>query len=637
MAANRPDAARLWSERYVGSQAPLLRRLAIHTLSAQTDLSSDDKIAWLLELCDIHETAARHELFRAVGSAYPQAGQEQRQALFTAIANFRWPREDEPDQERLESYHRYTWHHWLHTADPRCELAKQALDGILASYPDFQPSEHPDFTTWTETWEGAKSLWSADALLASPAAEMLQTLLTYQPTNSNISEGYDRFGMLNTLTEAVKNNPAWGIDLADGVAALCAWDSDLWHYLFRAWREVEFDRDELNRVLSHLSTDELHRQHSNDISDMLFQLIQKENVDSVFDELTRSYNAIAVRLQPYADGTEVPNSSASVAGEPHDMDWLFRAINHPSGTLAQFWIQSIALWHRRQETPPQSLNDEYRSALSAIMQSPGITGKLGRTILASRFHFLLYVDEAWAVDNLLPLFQVGHEDFQPAWEGFLAWGHIAPLSVAERLRQPFLDAIERINHELSGEMRRRFMEYYTAMLTWFVTEPNDEWITKLFNNGDANVRHEFANQIGYRLRSLGEAQQTEWWNVWLKDYWENRLLGFPAPLDNAEIAAMLGWTNHLSAIYPEAVDLAVRMRSIPLEREFFVMELDESELPDKDPESVAKLLAHLGQADHSPWFWHSTKGLFDRLLQSNLDTATEVALKETMAKIGFLD
>ena len=221
--------------------------------------------------------------------------------------------------------------------------------------------------------------------------------------------------------------------------------------------------------------------------------------------------------------------------------------------------------------------------------------------------------------------------------GFLTWGHIAPLSVAERLRQPFLDAIERINHELAGGMLQRFLEYYTAMLAWFVTGPNDEWIVKLFSNGDTTVRHQFATQIGYRLRSLDGAQQQEWWNVWLKGYWENRLLGIPAPLDDAEIRTMLGWTNHLTAIYPEAVDLAICMPIVPLERGFFIRELGDSDLPDKFPEAVAKLLIHVGKVDYQPWFWHGTKEIFDRLLQSKLDTATEVALKETMVKIGFLD
>ena len=151
---SRRCSARLWSDRYIDSQAPLLRRLAIHTLSFRTDLSADDKIAWLLERCDIHETAARHEIFRAARIAYPQTGRELRKALIAAITKFQWPREDEPDKEHREAYHRYTWYHWLHTADPQCEVAKQksALDEVLAGYSDFQPSEHPDFTFWAGIW-----------------------------------------------------------------------------------------------------------------------------------------------------------------------------------------------------------------------------------------------------------------------------------------------------------------------------------------------------------------------------------------------------------------------------------------------------------------------------------------------------
>ena len=56
LAANTPVIAGAWCNRYVSSSAPLLRRLAIHALSARIDLTADDKIAWLLKHCDIHES-----------------------------------------------------------------------------------------------------------------------------------------------------------------------------------------------------------------------------------------------------------------------------------------------------------------------------------------------------------------------------------------------------------------------------------------------------------------------------------------------------------------------------------------------------------------------------------------------------
>ena len=610
LAANRPDAARLWSERYIDSQAPLLRRLAIHTLSARTDLSADDKIAWLLGRCDIHETAARHEIFRVAGIAYPQTGQEIRQELIKAVMTYQAPLEDELERERRSAYSRFNWLHWLHDADPDCTLAKQTLDEILERHPEFTPPEHPDPTFVVKPLSAVQSPWTVEILLTKPVAEIVSELLEYEPTDTEKFQGYHRQAMLSTVEMAAKNGPAWGLELADSIAQLGKWDADLWRYLMGAWAAIELSYHDRQRVLSHLSNECLYQHHARDIAYALSHLVQKTDESESIRWLTKA-NAVAVKLQPYADKY--------------------------AGKLAEFWVHSIALWHRQQETPPESLNDEYRSALSGIMQSPGDTGKLGRTILASRFDFLFYVDEAWTVDNLMPLFEVGHEDFQPAWEGFLARGHIWPLSVAERLRQLFLDAIECINHELGTEMRRRFVGYYTAMLTWFITGPNDEWIVKIFSNGDENIRHWFTEQIGYRLRSLDEAQQQEWWNVWLKGYWENRLLGTPAPLDDAEIRAMLGWTNHLPAIYSEAVDLAVRMRIVPLERGFFIRELGKSDLSEKHPAATAKLLVHLGKADYGLLTWYDMKETFDLLLQSNLDTATEVALRETMAKIGFLD
>ena len=64
-----------------------------------------------------------------------------------------------------------------------------------------------------------------------------------------------------------------------------------------------------------------------------------------------------------------------------------------------------------------------------------------------------------------------------------------------------------------------------GMLTWFAASPTDEWITKLFTYGDTEVRRQFAMEISQQLRSSDEARQAQWWNIWLKGYWENRLQG----------------------------------------------------------------------------------------------------------------
>ena len=62
-----------WCSRLVDSDAPLLRRLAVHSLSKREDFTPDDKIQWLLEHIDLHEYSIHHEVYQAVyGTPMPE-------------------------------------------------------------------------------------------------------------------------------------------------------------------------------------------------------------------------------------------------------------------------------------------------------------------------------------------------------------------------------------------------------------------------------------------------------------------------------------------------------------------------------------------------------------------------------------
>ena len=329
----------------------------------------------------------------------------------------------------------------------------------------------------------------------------------------------------------------------------------------------------------------------------------------------------------------MPNRTSYVGGVPQEVDWLSTAINHPSGKLADFWLRSIELWRNGQETSTQSLSGEYLSALNGIMRESGVVGKLGRAILTSRLHFLLHVDEDWSLENLSPLFDVGHEDFRPAWDGFLTWGRITP-QVESRMREAFLNGVQRAKHEPDWSMQHQFLHRYTEMLVWSVSEPADEWVTRLLSDSNEDVRREFAERIGFLLRSLTEDQQKEWWNTWLKGYWENRLQGVPCPLDDEEITAMLEWVVLLPGVFPEAVSLAGQMRRVPLQRSMVLHGISESNLIDEQPDALANFLILLGQCDTHPWFWHRTREAVDKLLTMELPPDIETGLHEMIAKNG---
>ena len=632
LAANRTEYARLWSESHSNSQVPLLRRLAIHTLTELTGLSADEKIAWLLERCDVNETATHHEIFRAARIAYPHASQELREAFVQTVLEFRVPESEDYDSAFMSAGHHFEWLHWLHESAPDCELAKEALDGVLARYPEFLPSEHPDLLVWSSAWTGAKSLWTVEALSASRAAEILPSLLEYRPADRERFDGYHRSAVLDTVKEVAKQKPEWGLELADSLVASAEWNADLWPSVLRAWAETDMAGSHLQRVLSHLSADELHKEHTRYVPDALCELVQRVNITEGESFLPKA-NAIAVALQLSAAKIEIPNMTSYVGGVLQEVDWLTTAINHPSGKLAEFWLRGISLWRNSQETPPQSLSSEYLSVLNGIIEDCGDTGKLGRAILTSRLHFMLHMDEDWSVDNLVPLFDPEHEDFRPAWDGFLTWGRITP-QVEDSMREAFLRGVQRAKREPAWRMQHRFLAFYTEMLVWSVSGPMDEWITTLFSDSTEEVRRLFAERIGFILRSLSEDQQKEWWNTWLRGYWENRLQGVPCPLDDEEIAQMLEWVVQLPGVFPEAVGLAARMRKVPLERSMILHRISESGLIDEYPNDLAKFLIQLGQYDTQTWLWYGTKDAVERLLAKKLPLDIDTGLRELLAKNG---
>ena len=85
LASNQPKLAAQWYSRLIAADAPLLRRLAVHTLSRRTDLTPDNKIWWLLEHINVHEYAIHHEVYRAVRHAYSEASTDCRMALIERI------------------------------------------------------------------------------------------------------------------------------------------------------------------------------------------------------------------------------------------------------------------------------------------------------------------------------------------------------------------------------------------------------------------------------------------------------------------------------------------------------------------------------------------------------------------------
>ena len=637
------EVAVQWCDRLVRSDVPQLRRLAMHGLSQREDLTADNKIDWLLTHIDLYELPVH----RAVFLVYPQASSERRQALIEAVRAYRWPNEEDPNHVEHTARQHFYWLHRLHKSDSKCPLARQALDKILGEHPEFERGELVD-TAYSDSsdWGAPQSPWSPEELLAKPPAEWLDDLLSFQDVELNDP---NRIGLSRSVATAARTEFDWGLNLADALSAAERWDVYLWSVLIDTWSKIELDEDRHSKVLSWLGKAELYPKHNHEIAEALYALV-KPGCPAYALNLLPQANEIAEALWYRLDRNEPIEESD---------DWLRSASSHPAGSLAHFWLFGFLLWREGQDPKPTVLSEEYCTILSRIMNDQSLPGKLGRAVLANLSACLLAVDNTWTQNNLLPLFDPCNDSFYAVWDGFLISRVLNPSgrnfnsTIAEAMADRFFKAVQQINSNRFNQ-RDLFIQDYIDILTYFVEDPIDEWIPKLFQYASPKapstttetthterqflphdvqgIKTDFASEVRLRLQVMDEASQQEWWKRWLKRYWKNRLQGVPAgEPESGEAAQMLNWLPHLTSVFPEAVDLAVQMPQRSLQNCWVIDEFsinDENDLWRRHPEAAAKLLIYLWECDLSRSSWYSARDLIDQLILLDISPENQQELQE---------
>ena len=369
---HRPRSAASWRERLKTADSPFLRKLAVHGFHVRTDMTKGEKIDWLLNRHDIHDNSTEAETRQLLLSAYPAASTEQRKAVIEAILAYRWPIEDDEHQERRAANVHFDWVNRLLKVDPNCPLTQQNLDKILCDYPDFLCREMPGTAIPTdEEWSGLQSPWSVEELLARPAKEWVNELLSFQETDLL---GPTHEGLAETVKTAAAQNIEWGLQLADALSELGSWDSDLWPSLMRAWRG-ELNLEELGHVLGFLKQPELHALHGQSTVEVLSAVVRNQDLIRS-PQLLSEANQIAKQLE---------EQLGQIDPDLFLKGWLMRAINSMAGRLAEYWLYSLAAWQSQQTPAPKQISPVYRSVFCEIIGDKTLAGTLGKAVLAREF------------------------------------------------------------------------------------------------------------------------------------------------------------------------------------------------------------------------------------------------------------
>ena len=382
-----------------------------------------------------------------------------------------------------------------------------------------------------------------------------------------------------------------------------------------------------------MQSTELYSKFSYEISDGLYALV-KNGGRPYAVELLPQAKQIATALWKCLD----PAISVDVKH-----GWHNQSVNYPVWGLAHFWLSAASLWRQQQDPEPATLSEDYRHALIEIIKDPTPLGGLGKSILASQLAFLLAVDEEWTQEQLLPLFEPDNPDFQVAWDGFVATGRLSP-PVAEALKELFLKAVTRISTDLCHQ-RHGFVECYTVMLIYVVDDVLDIWIPKLFEHGrhqsepasreptlllddNSTIPEIFALKVTECLQHMSDSEKQELWQRWLKDYWQNRLYGKPAPLTPNEAGLMLDWLPEFNTEFPDAVNLAIQMYSPSLDNMRILACLVTDKTWEHHPDSVAKLLIYLWKCNIPTHYIDTVPKIIAPLLESDISPERKQKLED---------
>ena len=231
---NRPEWGKSTVKRWSESRMPLLQRLAVHVTTEDPHTDSNESLRWLLDRDWIYVRFLKHEVFRLLSRAYPQAEEETRREVLKRIWE-RWP-DEEVDDRRSKAYPVYNIVQWLAAHAEDCSLAQDRLEAIENEFPDFEPRDHPDLDSWVGTFRAVQSEDYSEELLRRRPNDQLDELIQileggWFPRQEDSADTDD-------VQRAIAQEFDWGFELMEALVEREIWGEELWKPLWRGMTET---------------------------------------------------------------------------------------------------------------------------------------------------------------------------------------------------------------------------------------------------------------------------------------------------------------------------------------------------------------------------------------------------------------
>jgi len=590
-------------------------------------LHPDEKIAWILEKDLLYRSEMKHEVFRLLETAYPNASHTIRERLLERVCQGSEREDTENVKERTRQYEIYNLLVWLNHVAPGCELAARKLQQMQEAHPHFAPRDHPDMSRWMYAGfvQEESSLYSVDELLALDPWEIIDKLLSYQGEDP-LGEP-DRRGLLNNVAAAAARDYQWSKVLSLALEGREAWDSDLWSYLLDGWREGSLEEPEWEEVLDFLQGhSELYG-----FADKIAHLL-RAGIDKPHGALPTACLPLAESL---AANVWIVCDQKTLGEELSSDAWFGSSIDLCASNIVEFWLHALSKRQREAGESWSRFPEGYRDQFTNIINGTSSAAQEGRALLAGALHFLFAIDADWTRASVLQLLDWSDNPTraQQAWRGFLTWG-----KWSEDLLPDLLPLYEQAARHISSdlaELRARFSEHMANIVVYSLSNPVSEgWLSRFIATVEPEDRKSWAFYVGGFLRQLEEDGMADIWSDWLGDYWTLRNRGIPASLDPGELEEMIEWSLVLAPVFPEVVEKILSVSAPNLEHSPLYVDLAEKDYTNRYPDAMTKLLKHLLTSAQPPFFSCADVATLFRELHGRTGLYKE--LKEICEQLGRL-
>ena len=614
-----------WSE----TNAPLLKRIAIHGYAYDKDTTPEQKLEFILNSNLLYAIPYKHEVFQIIKIAFKNASDEmQNKVIKSTLAGPTRKNKDKEDK-KLNNYEIFNLLYWIYSNAPNSNIAKTAYEEYHNRYPDFIGREYPDFDHWTSGVIAVQheSPYSIEYFLNMPLDKTLSKILSF--VGSKHYEGPDRAGMLNVLSNAVINSFDWSIELSNKLISIKEWKEDVWTAVIQGWEKSKHKEPGWLKIFEILSIFIKENGHIDAIGNLLETGIKNIDGGITVEIITDAENLSSL----YWESLQTIERE-----ERDDFGWLAEAINNPAGKTAEFWLQALSKRRQYGSEEWKGLPEEYIKRFNDILDSSSYSSQIARIILTSRFNFLYDIDKEWSYSNLLPLFDWDRDTHQAeqAWHGFVMWGRI-PVPLREEFYPLLISTAKNLKSNRS-EIREVFFKHVVAHAIYDTPQDlRNSWFYKIIEIITPEERKLIVHLIVSTLWDLKDEDKILIWNRFLKPYWKDRIDNIPVILDTAEANEFILLLLRLEIVFSEVVELIRQTNNLDLSQSHLYYDLNRINLDEKNPEQINSLLIHLLSYTEGQFIYErEITELYNKLVK-RLSPKQLEPLREKMLSLGCLN